>query len=113
MPFGARVTDINELISEKGEPKLPKLTVNLKDLKDGEHVVAHDENSGKLVARVKQGTVVEWLAYNKQGAQVPSLFITKPATGGGVERLRAQWYIVCECVEGNDNLCWWVFVIVD
>jgi hypothetical protein len=112
MSSEARVTDISRLISEKTEPQLPKLPVNLKELKDGEHVVANDEEIGKLVARVEQGTVVEWLAYNRQGIEVPSLVISKPAVGGGGEKLRAYWYIACICIEGNDNYCYWTWYYI-
>ena len=89
------------------------LTENLERAKlvDGENTIFHDAEGRKLVALVSKGVISEWIAYDDDGTEVPTVTVRQPAVEpkrkGPKPNKAVGWYVVCACFPSGDR-CWMV-----
>ncbi len=83
-----------------------------KKLVDGENIIFQDLDNGKLVAVVSKGVIKEWLAFDQDGGEVPTVVIRQPcekaeAKGSKAKRRGYRTCVkICACFPRGDR-CWW------
>ena len=96
--------NINEILAERH----PQLYVP-KVLKDGKNVIY--KGGAKLVAFGFEGRVVDWIGYDAEGNQVPTVVIREPYAEEKFEdkdKPTGTRYQVCVCLTGPEETCWWM-----